>query len=330
MMAMLVVIFAGIKSAADIIVPFILALFLSFVLNPLIVLLGKWRVPRALAVLLVATLTVCLMVFLTTKLLMTLNEFARTLPQYRGLIAAKLIEIDTWFHWSEFSLTPEQLAGYIDPAFMLNLVSKLISYLSNAMAGLFLLLMTVAFMLLEVPQLPYKVQQLSEDPGKGKANVQRALDSVTRYLVIKTLISVVTGLAVWALLAVMGIRFAFLWGMLAFALNYIPNIGSFIAAIPPIIQAFLFNGFSEGLILTGGYILINLLFGSIIDPKILGRGLGLSTLVVFVSLIFWGWLMGPVGMLLSVPLTIVLKIALEPTAAGHKIAVLLGDGPLKR
>lgn len=286
MMAMLVVIFAGIKSVADIIVPFILALFLAFVLNPLIVLLGKWRVPRALAVLLVATLTVCLMVFLTTKLLMTLNEFARTLPQYRGLIAAKLIEIDTRFHWSEFSLTPEQLAGYIDPAFMLNLVSKLISYLSNAMAGLFLLLMTVAFMLLEVPQLPYKVQQLSEDPGKGMANVQRALDSVTRYLVIKTLISVVTGLAVWALLAVMGIRFAFLWGMLAFALNYIPNIGSFIAAIPPIIQAFLFNGFSKGLILTGGYILINLLFGSIIDPKILGRGLGLSTLVVFVSLIF--------------------------------------------
>lgn len=150
---------------------------------------------------------------------------------------------------------------------------------------------------------------------------------MTRYLVIKTLISVATGLAVWALLAVTGIRFAFLWGMLAFALNYIPNIGSFIAAIPPIIQAFLFNGFSEGLILAGGYILINLIFGSIIDPKILGRGLGLSTLVVFMSLIFWGWLMGPVGMLLSVPLTIVLKIALEPTAAGHKIAVLLGDGP---
>jgi predicted PurR-regulated permease PerM len=86
----------------------------------------------------------------------------------------------------------------------LNLVSKLISYLSNAMVGLFLLLMTVAFMLLEVPQLPYKIEQMSDEPGKGMANVQRALDSVTRYLVIKTLISVVTGLAVWALLAATG------------------------------------------------------------------------------------------------------------------------------
>ena len=330
MMAMLVVIFAGIKSAADIIVPFILALFLAFVLNPLIVLLEKWRVPRALAVLLVATLVICMMVFLTTKLLVTLNEFARTLPQYRGLLVEKLSDIEAWFPQRGLTLSSEQLAGHIDPAATLNLVSKLISYLSNAMAGLFLLLMTVAFMLLEVPQLPYKVEQMSDDPDKGMANVQRALDSVTRYLVIKTLISVVTGLAVWALLAVTGIRFAFLWGMLAFALNYIPNIGSFIAAIPPIIQAFLFNGSTEGLILTGGYILINLVFGSIIDPKILGRGLGLSTLVVFMSLIFWGWLMGPVGMLLSVPLTIVLRIALEATAAGHKITVLLGDCPAER
>ncbi|MFU2318209.1 AI-2E family transporter [Rahnella sp. PCH160] len=326
MMAMLVVIFAGIKSASDIIVPFILALFLAFVLNPLIVLLGKCRVPRALAVLLVATVVICLMVFLTTKLLVTLNEFARTLPQYRGLIVEKLSYLEALSGQNDLRLSPEQLASYIDPAATLNLVSKLISYLSNAMAGLFLLLMMVAFMLLEVPQLPYKIEQMSDEPGKGMANVQRALDSVTRYLVIKTLISVVTGLAVWALLAATGIRFAFLWGMLAFALNYIPNMGSFLAAIPPVIQAFLFNGFSEGIIVAGGYVLINLVFGSIIDPKILGRGLGLSTLVVFMSLIFWGWLMGPVGMLLSVPLTIVLRIALEPTAAGHKIAVVLGDG----
>lgn len=326
MIAMLVVIFAGIKSAADIIVPFILALFLAFVLNPLIVLLEKVRVPRALAVMLVATVVVCVMVFLTSTLLVMLNEFARTLPQYRGIIVEKLRQYDAYFPQGELTFTPEQLAGYIDPAATLNLVSKLISYLSNAMAGLFLLLMTVAFMLLEVTQLPYKIEQLSDDPGKGMANVQRALDSVTRYLVIKTLISVVTGLAVWALLAFIGVRFAFLWGMLAFALNYVPNIGSFIAAIPPIIQTFLFNGVSDGVMVTGGYILINVILGSIIDPKILGRGLGLSTLMVFISLIFWGWLMGPVGMLLSVPLTIVLKIALEPTAAGHKIAILLGEG----
>lgn len=127
------------------------------------------------------------------------------------------------------------------------------------------------------------------------------------------------------MLAALGIRFSFIWGLLAFALNYIPNIGSVIAAIPPIIQVLVFNGFYETLLVVAGYLLINLVVGNIIEPRMMGRGLGLSTLVVFLSLIFWGWLLGPVGMLLSVPLTIAVKIALEQTEAGKGIAVLLSD-----
>lgn len=326
MMGMLVLIFAGIKSAADIIVPFVLALFLAFVFNPLIVMLGRLRVPRAFGVLLVAMIVVLLMVLLTSALIVTLNEFVRTLPQYRGMMVEKLEELQQQMYVGALPISFERVTGYFDPAFAINLITRLITQLSNAMAGLFLLVMTVVFMLLEVPQLPYKLQQLSDNPEVGQGNIQRVLDSVTRYLVIKTLISIVTGLAVWAMLALLDVRFAFLWGALAFALNYIPNIGSILAAIPPLIQAFLFNGVSEGVILASGYLLINLIFGNIIEPRILGKGLGLSTLVVFISLIFWGWLMGPVGMLLSVPLTIVLKIAFEPTVAGHKIAILLGEG----
>lgn len=326
MMGMLVIIFAGIKSAADIIVPFILALFLAFVFNPLIVRLERIRFPRPLAVLLVAAIVVMLMVFLTSMLIVTLNDFGRTLPQYRGLISQKFEDLQSLLQINGLGFSFETLTGYFDPGYAINLISRLITHLSNAMAGVFLLVMTVVFMLLEVPQLPYKLNQLSENRAQGAGSIQRALDSVTRYLVIKTLISIATGLTIWALLALLGVRFAFLWGLLAFALNYIPNIGSIIAAIPPIIQAFLFNGVSEGITLIAGYLAINLIIGNIVEPRILGKGLGLSTLVVFMSLIFWGWLMGPVGMLLSVPLTIVLKIAFEPTVAGHKIAVLLGDG----
>lgn len=329
MMGMLVIIFAGIKSAAEIIVPFILALFLAFVFNPLIVRLERIRFPRPLAVLLVAAIVVMLMVFLTSMLIVTLNDFGRTLPQYRGLILQKFEDLQNLLHINGLVFSFETLAGYFDPGDAINLISGLITYLSNAMAGVFLLVMTVVFMLLEVPQLPYKLSQLSEKQDHGAGSIQRALDSVTRYLVIKTLISIATGLTIWALLALLGVRFAFLWGLLAFGLNYIPNIGSIIAAIPPIIQAFLFNGVSEGVTLIAGYLAINLIIGNIVEPRILGKGLGLSTLVVFMSLIFWGWLMGPVGMLLSVPLTIVLKIAFEPTVAGHKIAVLLGDGKPK-
>ena len=142
---------------------------------------------------------------------------------------------------------------------------------------------------------------------------------------LKTAISLVTGVIVWVMLLALDVRFAFVWGLLAFALNYIPNIGSVLAAIPPILQVLVFSGLYDALILLAGYLVINLVFGHILEPRMMGRGLGLSTLVVFLSLIFWGWLLGLVGMLLSVPLTIIVKIGLEQTAGGQSIAVLLSD-----
>jgi AI-2 transport protein TqsA len=219
----------------------------------------------------------------------------------------------------------EQLQKFIDPNAAMTLVTSLLTQLSNAMTSIFLLLLTVVFMLIEVPQLPAKLQQLMARPVEGMGAIQRALNSVTHYLVLKTAISVVTGLVVWGMLSLLEVRFAFVWGLLAFALNYIPNIGSVLAAIPPIVQVLAFSGFYDALIVLSGYLIINLVFGNIIEPRMMGRGLGLSTLVVFLSLIFWGWLLGPVGMLLSVPLTIMVKIALEQTAGGQSIAVLLSD-----
>jgi AI-2 transport protein TqsA len=192
------------------------------------------------------------------------------------------------------------------------------------MSSIFLLLLTVVFMLLEVPQLPAKLQQLMSRPVEGMGAIQRAGQRL-HYLVLKTAISLVTGLVVWGMLVLLDVRFAFMWGLLAFALNYIPNIGSVLAAIPPILQVLVFGGLYEALVVLAGYLVINLVFGNILEPRIMGRGLGLSTLVVFLSLIFWGWLLGPVGMLLSVPLTIIVKIALEQTVAGQSIAFLLSD-----
>ncbi|MGA9620421.1 MAG: AI-2E family transporter, partial [Serratia proteamaculans] len=133
-------------------------------------------------------------------------------------------------------------------------------------------------------------------------------------------------LVVWVMLAMLDVRFAFVWALLAFSLNYIPNIGSVLAAIPPVAQVLVFSGLYEALLVVAGYLAINLVFGNIIEPRMMGRGLGMSTFVVFLSLLFWGWLLGPVGMLLSVPLTSVCKILMETTQGGGKLAVLLGPG----
>ncbi|EMC3650258.1 MULTISPECIES: AI-2E family transporter [Citrobacter] len=325
MLGMLVIILSGIRVAADIIVPFILALFIAVVLNPVAQRMVKLRIPRVIAVSLLIVIIVMLMVLLLAYLGTSLNELARTLPQYRSSLVIPLKNIEPWLQRAGIGVSVDELVKYIDPNAAMTLVTNLLAQLSNAMSSIFLLLLTVVFMLLEVPQLPNKLKQMMSRPIEGMAAIQRAIDSVSHYLVLKTAISIVTGLVAWGMLAALDVRFAFVWGLLAFALNYIPNIGSVLAAIPPIAQVLVFSGLYNALVVFAGYLVINLVFGNILEPRIMGRGLGLSTLVVFLSLIFWGWLLGPVGMLLSVPLTIIVKIALEQTNGGQSIAVLLSD-----
>ncbi|WP_218733767.1 AI-2E family transporter [Citrobacter braakii] len=325
MLGMLVIILSGIRVAADIIVPFILALFIAVVLNPVVQRMVKLRIPRVIAVSLLIVIIVMLMVLLLAYLGTPLNELARTLPQYRSSLVIPLKNLEPWLQRAGIGVSVDELVKYIDPNAAMTLVTNLLAQLSNAMSSIFLLLLTVVFMLLEVPQLPNKLKQMMSRPIEGMAAIQRAIDSVSHYLVLKTAISIVTGLVAWGMLAALDVRFAFVWGLLAFALNYIPNIGSVLAAIPPIAQVLVFSGLYDALVVFAGYLVINLVFGNILEPRIMGRGLGLSTLVVFLSLIFWGWLLGPVGMLLSVPLTIIVKIALEQTNGGQSIAVLLSD-----
>ena len=322
MLGMLVIILSGIRFAADIIVPFILALFIAVVLNPVVQRMVKLRIPRVFAVSLLIVIIVMLMVLLLAYLGTSLNELARTLPQYRSSLVIPLKNLEPWLQRAGIGVSVDELVKYIDPNAAMTLVTNLLAQLSNAMSSIFLLLLTVVFMLLEVPQLPNKLKQMMSRPIEGMAAIQRAIHSVSHYLVLKTAISIVTGLVAWGMLAALDVRFAFVWGLLAFALNYIPNIGSVLAAIA---QVLVFSGLYDALVVLAGYLVINLVFGNILEPRIMGRGLGLSTLVVFLSLIFWGWLLGPVGMLLSVPLTIIVKIALEQTNGGQSIAVLLSD-----
>ncbi|MBW0868376.1 AI-2E family transporter [Citrobacter amalonaticus] len=329
MLGMLVIILTGIRFAADIIVPFILALFIAVVLSPLVQRMVKLRVPRVLAISLLVIIIVMAMVLLLAYLGTSLNELARTLPQYRSSLVIPLKNLEPWLVRLGIGVSVDEMVKYIDPNAAMTLITNLLAQLTNAMSSIFLLLLTVVFMLLEVPQLPTKFQQIMVRPVEGMAAIQRAIDSVSHYLVLKTAISLVTGLVVWGMLSALDVRFAFIWGLLAFALNYIPNIGSVLAAIPPIIQVLAFGCLYDALVVLAGYLIINLVFGNILEPRIMGRGLGLSTLVVFLSLIFWGWLLGPVGMLLSVPLTIIVKIALEQSVGGQSIAILLGDANKK-
>ena len=153
----------------------------------------------------------------------------------------------------------------------------------------------------------------------------KIITEMRRYLVIKTLISLITGTFITLWLWILGVDFALLWGFCAFVLNYIPNLGSIIAAVPTTLLAVLQLGFGYALLVALGYLVVNVALGNFVEPLWMGRRLGLSALVVLLSLVFWGWVWGPVGMLLSVPLTMVVKIMLENSEDLKWVAVLLGD-----
>ncbi|MEX7609432.1 AI-2E family transporter, partial [Enterobacter asburiae] len=189
MLGMLVIILTGVRFAADIIVPFILALFIAVILNPLVQRMTRLRIPRVLAITLLISIIIVVMVLLVAYLGTSLNELARTLPKYRSSLAIPLLQLEPWLQRAGIEVSVEELLKYIDPNAAMTIVTSLLAQLSNAMTSIFLLFLTVVFMLLEVPQLPAKLQQMMVRPVEGMGAIQRALDSVSRYLVLKTAIS---------------------------------------------------------------------------------------------------------------------------------------------
>jgi len=207
----------------------------------------------------------------------------------------------------------------------MRLAGTLLSGLSSVLTNAFLILLTVVFILLEAADLPKKLQAALRNPEKSLATIEKFSRSANRYVVIKTLISAITGFAISLWLLILGVDYPVLWGTLAFLLNYVPNIGSIIAAIPPALLALVQFGVGSALLTALGFLVVNNVLGNLIEPKLMGKGLGLSTLVVFISLVFWGWVLGPIGMILSVPLTSLVKIALENHEDTRGLAIMLGS-----
>ncbi|HKM98266.1 MAG TPA: AI-2E family transporter [Buttiauxella sp.] len=325
-LAALVVILAGIHAAADIIVQLLLALFFAIVLNPLVTWFLRRGVSRPLAISIVVFVMLIVLTILIGVLAASLNEFIEMLPKYNKMLTQKVHEIEKMLPFMHLRLSPERMLQRMDSEKVMSFATAMMTTLSGAMASILLLVMTVVFMLFEVRHVPYKLRYALSNPKPHIASLHRALKGVTHYLALKTLISLWTGLIIWLGLELMGVQFALMWGVLGFLLNYIPNIGSAISAIPPMIQAFLFNGTYEMVLVGALFLAVHMVLGNIIEPRMMGRGLGMSTFVVFLSLLFWGWLLGPIGMLLSVPLTSVCKILMETSHGGGKLAVLLGPG----
>ncbi len=322
--AALIIILAGMREAQEILLPFLIAVFLAVVSSPAVLWLTAKRVPRGLAVLLIVVAMVGVGTGIAALVGTSLNSFSRNLPTYQARLQEETSALIAWLEGMGFDVSLGVLLDYVDPGAAMGLASNLLTGLGGVFTNGFLILLTVVFILLEVSSFAGKLRLAMGDPKLRFPHVTKFTDSVKGYLAIKTIVSLITGALVAVWVWVLGVDFPLLWGLLAFLLNFIPNIGSIIAAVPAVLLAFLQFGVGTGLTVAAGYMVVNVVIGNVVEPRFMGQGLGLSTLVVFLSLVFWGWLWGTVGMLLSVPLTMTVKIALESREETRWIAVLLG------
>ena len=363
--ASIIVILAGIKAAQDFISPLLLAVFFAIILTPPLRWLKKKGLPDSLAIFTLSTFVFLLGLSILLAFTNSLTRFTEKLPVYTekitsayGIIDTKINDItDTFYNLSESisPFSPAEVAGPIEESneeaanettiqfqnlqererlslgsvipvdLLAGQVQIAVGRLLQIATVSSLVILMLVFMLIEAARIPDKIKEAFKDRDISNEYLQKIADDTWNYMKIKTIICFLTGLSTTIVLWFLQVDYAILWGLLMFFLNYIPSIGQVLASIPPILLGFLDGGLSLGIWVTVWMIVINSFWGLAIEPRYMGQGLGISSLFILLSLIFWGWLLGPVGMFLSAPLTMVLKIVLQNGPRTKWIAVLLSN-----
>ena len=322
--AAFVIVIAGMRAANVLLVPFLLSGFIAIISSPPLFWLKDKGLPTWLALVIVIIIILSIGLLLAGMIGSSITAFTRDLPVYDAKIRQHVTSIIAWLEARGVNTGDLDIMGFLDPGRIMKLATAFLNSLRKLLTNGFLVILTALFMLIEALNLPAKLYTILNGNAKSLGTFDRFISNVKNYMAIKTAISLAVGVTVAVWLTVMGVNYPTLWGLLAFLLNYVPNIGSIIAAVPAILLTFLMFDIFKALIVTIGYLVINVVMGNIIEPKFMGQRLGLSPLVVFLSLLFWGWVLGPVGMLLSVPLTMTAKIALDTKEDTRWLSVLLG------
>ena len=322
----MVIVILGMQMAKELLVPFLVAAFLALITVRPMLWMQKHRVPAILGALIIVTFIMLILAVLGTIVGSSIADFTAALPAYQQRLDTI---VEGVFRFIVNNLNADEsiksLGDMIDPGWAMGLAAGILNGLKDTLTNVFLIFFTMIFMLLEASSVETKIKAAFGRSAKSLERPRAFLADLGRYLGIKTIVSMVTGLLAGLLTWALGVDFPLLWAMLAFLLNYVPTIGSIIAAVPAVLLALIQLGPSEASATALGFLSINIVFGNFLEPRLMGYGVGISPLVVFIGLVFWGWVFGPVGMLLSVPLTMTLKLALESDERTRWIAILLGS-----
>jgi predicted PurR-regulated permease PerM len=326
MAAAVVVVIYGMQMMSVLLVPFLIAAFLALITVRPMLWLQEHHVPSVIAALLIVTMLMLILVAVGTILGTSIADFTAALPTYQARLDAinkQLLNLVV----KHLNVDPSirSMADMVDPGFAMALAAGILNGLREVLTNTFLIIFTMIFILLEASTAKTKFRAAFGASAEAVQSARHFMQNLGRYLGIKTLVSVATGVCAGLLTWSLDVDFPLLWAMFAFLLNYVPTIGSIIAAVPAVLLALVQIGPGAASATALGFIGINIVFGNFLEPRLMGYGVGISPLVVFIGLVAWGFIFGPVGMLLSVPLTMTLKMALESDERTRWVAILLGS-----
>lgn len=325
-LACFVIVVAGMREAEELLVPFLLSLFIAVIASPPLVWLKDRGIPNGIAIVIIIAVVIVVSIAVGAVVGSSITSFKGDLPLYQARLTHLTGGLFARLEQLGLEVDFGQLRSSFNPSAALSLAGSTLASFGNLMTNAVLILLTVVFILAEEVGFTDKMRQNNPHCEKSLAAVGRFTRSVNRYMAFKTALSMLTGLLVMLWLWFLGVDYFVLWGVLAFLLNFIPTLGSILAAIPAVLLALVQLGVSDAVLTGLGFILINFGIGNVVEPRVMGKGLDLSALVVFLSLVFWGWVLGPIGMLLSVPLTMTVKIAAESFEDTRWLGIMLGSG----
>lgn len=325
-LAGIVVILGGIAAARDVVIPVFIALYFSLVCTPVYVWLQRKRVPNALALLIIAAGVVLvgggLVVVAATSLGRASANVARsvmTVLQQASAPDGALTVLGIG------PVDVNELVRSINPSSLTGIAGRVLGTATDVLSTLLVILVVMAFLLLDGPRVWARAQAaLGEDHALYR-RLSEYGPTVVRYFSARTLVNLVTGAAVGILLLILGVDFALLWAVLAFFLSYIPFVGLALSIAPPALLALAESGLGRAAAVIIGVVLINLAIENVVDPAVTGKQMQLSPTAVFISFLFWTFLLGPLATLVAMPLTLLLMVVLDSFEETRWLARMIGQ-----
>lgn len=305
--ASIVVIVAGMREIASVLNIFLVALLLAVSISPILIWQIKRGWPKAVSLVVTILIVLVLAAGLSAVLGVAGNNMAEKAPEYQERITALYNSALDTLSQKGVNLDEIKQLDMLSPDRLVTFGTGFIENLFSTFGNVFFVLILMIFILIEIADLTIKADRGEFDEDSWQRRFGYISNDLKKYISINAVTGLMAAGCDFVLLLIVGIDFAVIWAFLAFFFSFIPNIGFFLSVIPPALIALLELGWIHCVIVIVGYVVINLIIDNVIKPRYLGKQFNMSVLLVFLSLLFWGWVLGAIGAILGVPMTMAVK-----------------------